>query len=98
MAKLQPWISNPPSTFTGATTFTPAGAPLVGGRDPMKLKPAASGRYATSFPTVSAHPLALKPWRETPGTPKSHPQRGKRVGAQPAFLDHQDMVKRTIVP
>jgi hypothetical protein len=41
-------------------------------------------------------------WRETPGVPKVHPQvsrlHGKRVGTAPAMLDHDDMVKRTVVP
>lgn len=97
---LQPWIANPPVTFTGARTFTPPAYPNT--PDPIKLSAPASGRYSTSHPVVAAHPLALHPWREVPGAPKVHPEvsrlHGKRVGTGPAMLDHDDMVKRQIVP
>jgi hypothetical protein len=96
---LQPWIANPPVTFTGARTFTPPAYPNT--PDPIKLSAPASGRYSTSHPTVSG-PLPMHGWRETPGVPKVHPQvsrlHGKRVGTAPAMLDHDDMVKRTVVP
>ena len=92
---VRPWIANPDITFTGATTFTPPAYPNT--PDPIKLSAPASGRYSDSHPIIAAHPLALTPWRETPGVPKSKAPAGKRVGTSPAFLDHDDMVKRTIV-
>lgn len=93
---LQPWIANPPSTFVGATAFTPPAYPNTPA--PIKLSAPASGRYSDSHPIIAAHPLSLTPWRETPGVPKSKAPAGKRVATSPAFLDHDDMVTRQIVP
>lgn len=91
---LQPWIANPPVTFTGARTFTPPAYPNT--PDPIKLSAPASGRYSTSHPVVGG-PLPMHAWRETPGVPKSRAPRGKRVATSPAFLDHDDMVQRQVV-
>ena len=92
---LQPWIANPPSTFTGATTFTPPAYPNT--PDPIKLSAPTPGHYSDSHPVVGGQ-LPMHAWREVPGVPKSRAPLGKRVGTGPALLDHDDMVKRQIVP
>jgi hypothetical protein len=93
---LQPWIANPPSTFTGATAFTPPAYPNT--PDPIKLSAPASGRYSTSHPVVGGQ-LPLAPSRSVPGVPRTRPPAGKRVATStPGFLDHDDMKKRQIVP
>lgn len=93
---LQPWIANPPVTFTGATAFTPPAYPNT--PDPIKLSAPASGRYSISHPVVGGQ-LPLAPSRSVPGAMKTRPPSGKRVGTStPGFLDHDDMKKRLIVP
>jgi hypothetical protein len=94
---LQPWIANPPVTFTGATTFTPPAWPVA--TPPVKLS--SPGGYAITTPTRSPGAGDLHEWRQTVPAEKGGPMktgqyRGRRVpSSQPSALR---LTKRTIVP
>jgi hypothetical protein len=98
---LQPWIANPPEKFSGATTFTPP----LGTREPIKLKSATPGKYATTTPTLSPGAGDLPPQRVTVGPDPVKPGQehgtfsGKRTSSsKPPALGSVDNVPRHVTP